>query len=414
MTDISMLTVMSSRIAESIRPTEVRSPVVVPPPQISASRGFLDQSLSIPLIAATISAGLMYTAIYKLSKSGKSDRNKSRPQQARQTSPQSRAPVSPSDAASPVLPPNDESASRFSKMEELGRGGFGVVYKGRHYRTGELVAIKEMPLSGCDDLKAEFDIVVGLKHENIVNIIAFETGQRHARLYLEWVAGGSLADNIKRFPIDETLARHYVRQILQGLAFLHDHNVIHRDIKPKNILIDHRGVLKLTDFGLSRHLDSMHDRTRAQGTPVYMAPECVRGQFSVGSDIWAVGATLSEMLTKALPWSHIDPQIFSNQMALLYHIASFQGHANHHPTIPSDVSTECQEFLKTCFAAIPKDRTSCVELLQHPWFAVLSGCSSEGTGLIGSTDSDSQTAQSSQRESLNNTNTFSQMSAVSK
>jgi serine/threonine protein kinase len=295
----------------------------------------------------------------------------------------------------------------FLKLEELGRGAFGVVYKGRHNHTGELVAIKEMAVADSEELRAEFTLSVGLTHENVVRVIHYEVGRHHARLYLEWVAGGSLADAMKVFPVEERLARSYIRQILAGLGFLHEHNILHRDIKPKNILVDHRGVLKLTDFGLSRHLDSIHDRTRAAGTPVYMAPECVRGQFTIGSDIWAVGATLSEMLLRELPWSHIDPLIQKNPMALLYHIGQFQGHRGHHPTIPKNVSTECQNFLEICFAADPKDRQSCRALLQHPWFSAVTPTTDTAPRRFISEPNSPNT----QRES---TETFSQVSQISR
>lgn len=363
-------------------------------PQSGAIGGWLDHGALIAVVAAGVAGSTVYMLLQQAL-----DKRKVRP---RPVSPQPPVATAPSTPA--VQSPTVESAG-FLKLEELGRGAFGVVYKGRHNHTGQLVAIKEMSVIDREELRAEFSLAVNLEHENVVKVIHYEVGRHHARLFLEWVAGGSLADAIKHFPIEEPLARSYVKQILCGLGFLHEHNVLHRDIKPKNILVDHRGVLKLTDFGLSRHLDSIHDRTKAAGTPVYMAPECARGQFTIGSDIWAVGATLSEMLLRELPWSHIDPQIQKNPMALLYHIASFQGHRGHHPTIPRNVSRECQEFLEICFAADPKDRQSCKELLQHSWFSVTPHESAPR-------QLNSQPGSpSTQRES---TTTFSQVSQISR
>ena len=257
---------------------------------------------------------------------------------------------------------------QYEKMKEIGRGAFGVVYIGRHIRTGELVAIKEMDVQGADELRTEFEIMRHLNHENIVSVRDFEVGKKHARLYLEWVAGGSLAEILRHRQIDdERLLAAYMRQILEGLAYLHENNVLHRDIKPRNILVDHKGGLKLTDFGLSRHLASMHDKTKCAGTPIYMAPEVMHGRFSVGSDIWALGATMCEMVTGQLPWSHIDPAIFGSQMALMMHIAKFQGERGHHPMIPKTLSPEAVSFMETCFAPLPEDRGSCRELLRHPF-----------------------------------------------
>eukprot|EP00758_Cryptobia_borreli_P018631 Tbor_TRINITY_DN715_c0_g1::TRINITY_DN715_c0_g1_i1::g.3358::m.3358 len=265
---------------------------------------------------------------------------------------------------------NGEVVSNYEKLKEIGRGAFGVVYIGRHVKTGELVAIKEMPLAVAAELRVEYDLLATLKHNNVVEIKGFEIVKDYARLYLEWVAGGSLADilvyeNIK----DERLLSSYTRQIILGLQFLHDNGILHRDIKPKNILVDHVGMLKLTDFGLSRHLDSIHAQTTCAGTPIYMSPECLEGRFSPGSDIWAVGATVTEMLTGKLPWSHIENHIFGNQVGLMMHIAKFKGVPGHHPVYPTDVSPECKDFLEICFASNPADRGSCKELLKHPFLA---------------------------------------------
>lgn len=364
------------------QPVPLTSPVSAAAGGGVGTGGTWNSSLGASLCAGALVAGLTYSLLNKVifhNPKAKKDRRLSPtgPQAAPAQKPQSQTPpiASPTAAASPTMRtptiPLEESMGRFCKMEELGRGAFGVVFKGRHHRTGELVAIKEMAVADSEELRVEYNLLLGLKHENIVNVLAFETGLRHARLFLEWVAGGSLADMIKQFPMNEALVRNYTRQILQGLGFLHEHNIVHRDVKPKNILVDHRGVLKLTDFGLSRHIDSMRDRTRAAGTPVYMAPECLKGKFSVGSDIWAVGATVSEMLTQKLPWSHLAQHILSNQMALLYHIASFNGKPGHHPTIPRDASAECQDFMLKCFSPDPLRRGTCAELLEHPWFSVV-------------------------------------------
>lgn len=279
---------------------------------------------------------------------------------------------------------------KYEKLREIGRGAFGVVFVGRHIRTGELVAIKEMEVQGADELRTEFQILEHLNHENIVTVKGFEVGKKHARLYLEWVAGGSLAEILRNRNIeDERLLANYLKQILSGLSYLHEHGILHRDIKPRNILVDHRGSLKLTDFGLSRHLQSMQDKTKCAGTPIYMAPEVMHGHFSIGSDIWALGATMSEMVTGRLPWSHIDPAIFNSQVALMMHIAKYQGDRNHHPIIPQSLSQEGRDFMAKCFAPDPSERGTCKELLTHPFLQVENigedgGDDSEGMEMEGS------------------------------
>ena len=280
-----------------------------------------------------------------------------------------------------------EPGTPYVRMEKLGEGGFGVVYKARHARTGDLVAIKqskEMDPHIVQELQREYQLIGGLAHANVVKVLGFEVDQRHARLYLEWCAGGSLADLIKRFPtISEALLRNYTRQILSGLKFLHDHGILHRDIKPRNILVDHKGVLKLTDFGLSRHIESMADRTKMCGTPRYMAPECPSGKFSFGSDIWAVGATLTELVSRTLPWSHLDKDVQATNMSLLFHIGNFRGNPLHHPIIPTSLSAEAQDFLATCFQQDPQARGTCDSLLMHPFLLVEDR--EEAGGVLGET-----------------------------
>ena len=248
----------------------------------------------------------------------------------RRTTKRSSTPSHRAETASALVRPRN--CGRYQKGKEIGRGAFGAVYIGLDPKSGEMVAIKEMGAVSAAELRKEFDLLSGKAHPHVVAVKGYEVSGGKARLYLEWVAGGSLSDIMQRFgPVEERRLKTYVRQIVEGLQFLHQQGILHRDIKPKNILVDHTGALKLTDFGLSRHFASMHDQTRAAGTPLYMAPECMRGNFSVGSDIWAVGATMTELTTGELPWSHVDSRLMENVHVIMYHIGSQAGQRGHHP-----------------------------------------------------------------------------------
>ena len=259
--------------------------------------------------------------------------------------------------------------SKYIKLGHLGKGTFGEVFQGMDNETGEVVAIKEMPSTGAEMLRKEFELLQGLSHPHVVVVHGFEIHGQKARLYLEWVANGSLDAMRQRCgTIPEARLKVYARQLLEGLKFLHDNNVLHRDIKPQNILVDHQGRLKLTDFGLSRHLSSINPTTRPCGTPHYMAPETVsKGKFGVGSDIWALAATLAELFTGELPWTHLNVEKRENNYALMFHIGQLAGQRGHHPHIPSDLSDAAKDFFLTCFAPDPQDRTTCDQLLAHPW-----------------------------------------------
>jgi serine/threonine protein kinase len=228
-----------------------------------------------------------------------------------------------------------------------------------------------------DSLEREHRNISGVEHPNVVKILRFERGDGFARLFLEWCPGGSLTDRIHKSQIagrtepekiGEALLRNYTRQIVSGLKFLHDKGILHRDIKPGNILIHYDGSLKLTDFGLSRHTETINPKTKACGTVRYMSPESIGGSFSVFSDIWAVGATVTEMASGELPWSQLD-QSLQQDYLLVGYIFRNRGSTLNHPSIPTALSVEAKDFLNTCFQQEPHLRGTCDALLKHPFLA---------------------------------------------
>ena len=202
------------------------------------------------------------------------------------------------------------------------------------------------------------------------------TGRREEFLtiFMEYVPGGSIASLLRRFGrFNETLVRLYTRQILTGLAYLHAHAVVHRDIKGGNVLVDRSGVCKLSDFGASTSLADLEHNSAAAaaaaagpkslaGTPAFMAPEVIK-QTGYGrkSDIWSVGCTVIEMATGKSPWAHYD-----NPVAAMFAIAV----ANELPPLPSDLSADGADFLAACFRRDPAQRPTAAELLRHPFLAL--------------------------------------------
>jgi serine/threonine protein kinase len=301
------------------------------------------------------------------------------------------------------------SPAKWLRIKSLGSGTFGVVYLGRNTRTGQVVAIKEMRIGrAADECKKEFDLLRGLRHPFVVQIFGVESVSSNGsfggadnsdmtasgdsdgaaagspgmtRLIMEYCPNGDLSDSIRKHgPCSEALLRSYARQILLGLSFLHSHNILHRDIKPANVLLDSNGRLKLTDFGMSRHMDTMRTHTALAGSPAYMSPEAVEGRYVVGTDLWAVGATLSQLATAETPWNHICDRDLRNAHALLHYIARgpapmtasgdeiARGLAmNHHPVIPDWFSEEAQSFMKQLFEIDPVKRGTAADLLRHPF-----------------------------------------------
>ncbi|KAJ7538244.1 hypothetical protein O6H91_11G039400 [Diphasiastrum complanatum] len=198
-----------------------------------------------------------------------------------------------------------------------------------------------------------------------------EDGKWVANLFLEYMPGGSLVDLVNKFGglLHESLVRNYTRQILLGLCYLHSHQIVHCDLKAKNVLVGSMGV-KLADFGAATRLDNNRDSTRTdhrlkhmKGTPLWMAPEVVRHkEQGPASDIWSLGCTVTEMVTGNVPWHNLLSDI-SSAAAALYQI----GGTKKIPEIPSSLSLEGQDFLRKCFCRDPKERWSSAQLLEHPF-----------------------------------------------
>jgi serine/threonine protein kinase len=191
-------------------------------------------------------------------------------------------------------------------------------------------------------------------------------------IFLEFVPGGSIASLLSKFgPFAERVISVYTRQILEGLEYLHRNQIMHRDIKGANILVDNAGCVKLADFGASRQLADLVTMESGfksmKGTPYWMAPEVIK-QTGHGrqADIWSVGCTTVEMATAKPPWSE-----YVTQVSALFHIASAKGP----PPLPASVSPEARDFMLLCFNRVPKDRPNATRLLQHPFVAGASAAS---------------------------------------
>uniref|UniRef100_A0A061RJH3 mitogen-activated protein kinase kinase kinase n=1 Tax=Tetraselmis sp. GSL018 TaxID=582737 RepID=A0A061RJH3_9CHLO len=272
-----------------------------------------------------------------------------------------------------------EKTIRWQKGELIGAGAFGRVYLGLNLDTAELMAVKQVSISKEEDiqsevadrltkLEAEVNVLKQLHHPNIVRYLGTERCFHNMTLniFLEFVPGGSIASLLQRFgTFTESVMRVYTKQILLGLDFLHKHQIMHRDIKGANILVDNSGVVKLADFGASKKIENLVTMDSGyksiKGTPYWMAPEVIKATgHGRQADIWSVGCTVIEMATGKPPWSE-----FKEPMSAMYQIAS----SKEPPPIPEHLSPEARDFLLLCFNRVPKERPNASRLLQHPFLS---------------------------------------------
>lgn len=184
----------------------------------------------------------------------------------------------------------------------IGSGSFAVVWRSKHRVLGTEFAIKEIDKKHLNDnLKKEISILRNISHPNIIRLYeAIETEER-IFLVLEYCDGGDVGAYIQRHGrVSEDVARHFIKQLAAGLQVLRDNNLIHRDLKPQNLLLSGKGVnplLKIGDFGFARYLTPQGLADTLCGSPLYMAPEIIQNhRYDAKADLWSVGAILYQLV----------------------------------------------------------------------------------------------------------------------
>ncbi|XP_060719843.1 serine/threonine-protein kinase TAO2 isoform X2 [Tachysurus vachellii] len=251
----------------------------------------------------------------------------------------------------------------FTDLREIGHGSFGAVYFAHDIRTNEVVAIKKMSYSGkqsnekWQDIIKEVKFLQKLRHPNTVEYKGCYLREHTAWLVMEYCLG-SASDLIEvhKKPLQEVEIAAIIHGALQGLVYLHSHNMIHRDVKAGNILLTEPGQVKLGDFGSASIVAPANSFV---GTPYWMAPEVIlamdEGQYDGKVDVWSLGITCIELAER-------KPPLFNmNAMSALYHIAQ-----NESPVLQSNHwSDYFRNFVDSCLQKIAQDRPTSDVLLKH-------------------------------------------------
>ncbi|XP_026537997.1 serine/threonine-protein kinase TAO2 isoform X2 [Notechis scutatus] len=257
----------------------------------------------------------------------------------------------------------DDPEKLFVDLREIGHGSFGAVYFARDIRNNEVVAIKKMSYSGkqsnekWQDIIKEVKFLQKLRHPNTIEYKGCYLREHTAWLVMEYCLG-SASDllEVHKKPLQEVEIAAITHGALQGLAYLHSHNMIHRDVKAGNILLTEPGQVKLGDFGSASIIAPANSFV---GTPYWMAPEVIlamdEGQYDGKVDVWSLGITCIELAER-------KPPLFNmNAMSALYHIAQ-----NDSPLLQSSHWSEYfRNFVDSCLQKIPQDRPTSDVLLKH-------------------------------------------------
>jgi len=238
----------------------------------------------------------------------------------------------------------------------IGSGNFGKVKRAVHLLTQQEAAVKilskrKMECLDMERSKREGSILQKLNHPNIVKFLQSEETEKHLYFFLELVGGTDLKTHIIQTKPSKDELRTIFKQLASAIAFCHQLNIIHRDLKQSNILIDKQNQLKLIDFGLSNYSEEGKLRSTFCGSPAYAAPEMLLGTKYSGPepDIWSLGVVLYSMVTSKLPFESVGQLIKC------------------HYTIPEGLDPDLVDLIRSMLEFQPTKRISIQDVLSHPW-----------------------------------------------
>ncbi|SAM07914.1 hypothetical protein [Absidia glauca] len=283
---------------------------------------------------------------------------------------------------------NTSSVGSYVICEKIGQGSFATVYKAKHKITGHLVAIKSVLRSKLtkkllENLESEISILKAIRHDHIVGLSECQKTDTHIHLVMDYCTMGDLSQYIKRIRstkatrgslggLPEDTVRHFLQQLASALRFLRSQNLVHRDIKPQNLLLvapSHESsalpTLQVADFGFARFLPNASLADTLCGSPLYMGPEILSyKKYDAKTDLWSVGAVLYEMMTGRPPFraqNHLEllKRIQENNDVIRFADEKV-------PDMPSMMGDDLKDLVRKLLKKDPVERISFEEFFVHP------------------------------------------------
>ncbi|XP_044019350.1 mitogen-activated protein kinase kinase kinase 4-like [Aphidius gifuensis] len=250
----------------------------------------------------------------------------------------------------------------------IGQGAFGKVYTVVNNKTGKLLAMKEIQLqygnrNSVNNVIKELQIFQGIEHKNLVRYYGMEIHREELLIFMELCPEGTLENLIKAHgtKLLDVFVRKYTHQLVLGVSVLHEHGIVHRDIKTANIFLTNQGnCLKLGDFGsavkINTHVTMPGEIKGCVGTEAYMAPEVfMKNDSGRAADIWSIGCCVIEMSSGKRPWND-----YNTRGQIMFKVGMGEN-----PKIPDNITNDEVDFLHKCLQRNPKDRPTANALLSH-------------------------------------------------